>query len=128
MRTVRMTNLFALGLILLSEQDPLSALTSNLCEAFHCESVAVLTRQDDRWIVEASAGDAAPAEPDAATATVPLGSDTVLTALGSDLTPDDIHVLHAFAGQLALARGNEVAVRVFERLAQVIGNRLLQTG
>jgi two-component system, OmpR family, sensor histidine kinase KdpD len=88
---------------LLSEQDPLSALTSNLCETFHCESVAVLRRQDDRWIVEASAGDAAPAEPDAATATVPLGSDTVLTALGSDLRPDDIHVLHAFAGQLALA-------------------------
>jgi two-component system sensor histidine kinase KdpD len=88
---------------LLSERDPLSALTSNLCEAFHCESVAVLRRADDTWIVEASAGDAPPAEPDAATATVALGSDTVLTALGSDLTPDDVHVLHAFAGQLALA-------------------------
>ncbi|HSO95059.1 MAG TPA: DUF4118 domain-containing protein [Acidimicrobiia bacterium] len=88
---------------LLSEQDPLSALTSNLCEAFRCESIAVLRRDDHLWTVEASAGAGEPALPDAATATVPLGSDTVLTAVGVNLTADDIQVLHAFAGQLALA-------------------------
>jgi two-component system, OmpR family, sensor histidine kinase KdpD len=88
---------------LLSEQDPLTALTDNLCDAFDCDSVAVLRREGDRWIVEASAGHADPAEPDAATATVPLGNDVVLTALDPDLTADEIHVLHAFAGQLALA-------------------------
>jgi two-component system sensor histidine kinase KdpD len=88
---------------LLSEHDPLAALTSNLCEGFRCDSVAVLRRDDDTWTVEASAGAAAPAEPDSATATVPLGGDTVLTAVGSHLTADDAHVLHAFAGQLVLA-------------------------
>jgi two-component system sensor histidine kinase KdpD len=88
---------------LLSEQDPLAALTGNLCSAFRCDSVAVLRRDGDTWTVEASAGDAPPADPESATATVPLATDTVLTALGSNLSSDDVHVLHAFAGQLALA-------------------------
>jgi two-component system sensor histidine kinase KdpD len=65
--------------------------------------VAVLSRDDQTWKVEASAGPGEPAQPDAATATVPLGNDTVLTAVGTSLSADDIHVLHAFAGQLALA-------------------------
>ena len=88
---------------LLSEQDPLPGLMSGLQRAFECSSVAVLRRADGGWRVENSAGEPVPERPEDAQVAVPLDADTMLAVCGPGLGPEELGILRAFAGQLALA-------------------------
>ena len=88
---------------LLSEQDPVPALMSGLRSAFGCASVSVLRREHGVWRVESSAGDPVPTCPEDAQVTVPLDADTWLAVCGAGLAEEDLHMLRAFTGQLALA-------------------------
>jgi two-component system, OmpR family, sensor histidine kinase KdpD len=88
---------------LLSEQDPVPALMAGLRAAFGCASVAVLRDDMGSWRVESSAGEPVPARPEDAQVTVPLDADTWLAVCGEGLAEDDLHMLRAFTGQLALA-------------------------
>ena len=89
-----------LGATLISEQDPLPGLMTGLRSAFGCISTAVLRKTGDRWIVESSAGEPIPSRPEDADVSVPLDADTVLAVSGID--DDDMGLLRAFTGQLAL--------------------------
>jgi two-component system sensor histidine kinase KdpD len=72
--------------------------------AFEAESVGVLSRSSrDGWTVVAGVGPTVPDGPDAADLAVPLSSRDVLVVRGSGLGPDDLDVLQAFAGQVAVA-------------------------
>ena len=88
---------------LLSEQDPVPALMSGLRTAFGCASVSVLRNEQGVWRVESSAGDPIPTCPEDAQVRVPLDADTLLALCGEDLAEEDLHMLRAFTGQLALA-------------------------
>jgi two-component system sensor histidine kinase KdpD len=74
-----------------------------LRSAFGCVSVSVLRRDGATWRVESSAGDPVPASPDDAQVSVPLDTDTQLAVVGQDLGHEELAILQAFAGQLALA-------------------------
>jgi two-component system, OmpR family, sensor histidine kinase KdpD len=89
-----------LGATLISEQDPLPGLMAGLRSAFGCVSTSVLRRDNGDWSVESSAGSPVPARPEDADVTVPLDADTVLAVSG--LSDEDLPLLRAFTGQLAL--------------------------
>jgi two-component system, OmpR family, sensor histidine kinase KdpD len=95
--------LAALSGTLLSDHDPVPALMAGLRDAFGCESVSVLRRSGDGWRVEASAGDPVPQAPDDAQVSVPLDADTTLAVCGEGIGEEDLQMLRAFVGQLALA-------------------------
>ena len=95
--------LAALSGTLLSDQDPVPALMAGLRDAFGCGSVAVLRRSGDGWRVEASAGGPVPQTPDDAQVSVPLDADTTLAVCGEGIGEEDLQMLRAFVGQLALA-------------------------
>ncbi len=96
--------LAALSGTLLSEHDPVPALMAGLRDAFGCGSVSVLRRSGDSWRVEASAGEPVPQTPDAAQVSVPLDADTTLAVCGDEgISDEDLQMLRAFVGQLALA-------------------------
>jgi len=88
---------------LLSEHDPVPGLMAGLRSAFGCASVSVLRREGDHWRVESSAGEPVPTKPDDAQISVPLDPDTQLAVCGSDLGREELQILRAFTGQLALA-------------------------
>jgi two-component system sensor histidine kinase KdpD len=88
---------------LLSEHDPVPALMQGLRSAFGCTSVAVMRREGVEWRVESSAGEPIPISPDDAQVSVPLDQETVLAVSGPALGRDELAILRAFAGQLALA-------------------------
>jgi two-component system sensor histidine kinase KdpD len=88
---------------LLSEHDPIPALMEGLRSAFGCLSVSVLRHEGGAWRVESSAGEPVPATPDDAQVSVPLDRDTQLAVAGPDLGHEELAILQAFAGQLALA-------------------------
>jgi two-component system sensor histidine kinase KdpD len=89
-----------LGATLISEHDPLPGLMAGLRSAFGCSSTAVLRRSGAGWQVESSAGFPVPTSPDGADVSVPLDADTVLAVSG--LSEEDLPLLRAFTGQLAL--------------------------
>jgi two-component system sensor histidine kinase KdpD len=95
--------LAALSGTLLSEHDPVPALMAGLRDAFGCGSVSVLRRAGDGWRVEASAGEPVPRVPDDAQVSVPLDADTTLAVCGQGIGDEDLQMLRAFVGQLALA-------------------------
>jgi two-component system, OmpR family, sensor histidine kinase KdpD len=89
-----------------ADEDPLRPLAGQLLAAFGQEAVAVLRRDRDsggRWAVEASAGEPVPADPEDATAALPLGDDTVLALVGPELAAEDRRLLSAFTAQLEAA-------------------------
>jgi len=88
---------------LLSEQDPVPALMSGLRAAFGCDSVSILRDEAGGWRVESSAGEPVPARPEQAEVSVPLDADTWLAVCGAGLAEEDLQMLRAFTGQLALA-------------------------
>ena len=88
---------------LLSERDPVPALMTGLRDAFGCDSVAVFRRDGDGWRIESSAGESVPTRPDDAPVSVPLDADTVLAVCGPGVGEEDLAILQAFTGQLALA-------------------------
>jgi two-component system sensor histidine kinase KdpD len=88
--------------------DPLGPLAGQLLAAFDQAGVAVLRREADEagavgWTVEASAGEAAPRRPEAATEVLPLGDGAVLALVGPELATEDRHLLSAFTAQLGAA-------------------------
>ena len=95
--------LAALSGTLLSDHDPVPALMAGLRDAFGCGSVSVLRRSGDGWRVEASAGDPIPQTPDDAHVSAPLDADTTLAVCGEGIGEEDLQMLRAFVGQLALA-------------------------
>jgi two-component system sensor histidine kinase KdpD len=95
--------LAALSGTLLSDHDPVPALMAGLRDAFGRGSVSVLRRSGDGWRVEASAGDPVPQTPDDAQVSVPLDADTTLAVCGEGIGEEDLQMLRAFVGQLALA-------------------------
>jgi two-component system sensor histidine kinase KdpD len=95
--------LAALSGTLLSDEDPVPALMGGLRDAFGCASVSVLRRFGDGWRVEVSAGDPVPETPGDAQVSVPLDADTALAVCGEGIDEEDLRMLRAFVGQLALA-------------------------
>ncbi len=94
--------LAALGGTLAAERDPLPTLVAQLRTAFSVESVAVLRRGDDHWVIEASAGERVPATPEDASLSLPLSDHEVL-ALRGQVSGEDVDVLQSFASQLRVA-------------------------
>ncbi|HXY93910.1 MAG TPA: DUF4118 domain-containing protein [Acidimicrobiia bacterium] len=89
-----------LGATLVSERDPLPGLMAGLRSAFGCAAISVLRKSDGHWLVESCAGSPVPGRPEDADVSVPLDADTVLAVSG--LEDQDLPVLRAFTGQLAL--------------------------
>ncbi|MET1001986.1 MAG: DUF4118 domain-containing protein [Acidimicrobiia bacterium] len=87
-----------------SSPDPLHALVHGLRSAFRLRAVAVMTRAEGAWIVEAADGDPVPASPDDGDLVEEIGPGAVLVLDGATLTADDRRVLNAFAAQLAAVR------------------------
>jgi two-component system sensor histidine kinase KdpD len=92
-----------LGGQLLTEKDPLPLLISTLRTAFALRAVAVLRQSGDGWIVETSTGASAPASPEKGDLSIPIDAETQLVVVGPGLAAEDLALLRAFTGQLALA-------------------------
>jgi two-component system sensor histidine kinase KdpD len=88
---------------LLTEDDPLPEVIAHLRSSFECSAVAVLRHEGDGWVVETSAGEPVPVTPEDAQVSVPLDGQTMLVLAGPGFGPEDLPVLEAFTGQLALA-------------------------
>ncbi len=105
--------------LLLRDDDPLGDLVAVLASAFELDGVSVLRARPQpetspdpslgaapeptAWIVDASAGHAAPRAPGEPALVLPLGHDVQLAIVGRQLTDDDRRVLDSFATQLAVA-------------------------
>jgi two-component system sensor histidine kinase KdpD len=84
--------------------DPLPQLVAQIQAAFEAESVGVLSRPPGSgWIVLAGVGPSVPDSPERADLAVPLSNHDVIVVRGNDLGPEDLDVLQAFAGQVAIA-------------------------
>jgi two-component system, OmpR family, sensor histidine kinase KdpD len=97
--------LAALSGTMTGSDDPLPQLVTQLRAAFEADAVALLTRNADHagWKVAASVGDNPPTDPDDADISIPLQPTDTLALRGGHLGDEDLGVLHAFAGQLAIA-------------------------
>jgi len=95
--------LAALSGTLASADDPLVPLVAQLRSAFGAEAVSVLRNDGDGWQIEASAGDDPPKEPKASAMNLSLDEQSMLVMTGSELEDQDLAVLTAFTGHLALA-------------------------
>ncbi len=87
-----------------SEDDPLPSLLGHLSEVLGLEGAAVLRSESGSWLVEATAGAAAPSRPEDADLVEELPPDGVLALVGAGIATGDRFVLNAFASQLAAAR------------------------
>jgi two-component system, OmpR family, sensor histidine kinase KdpD len=87
---------------LLGKSDPLPQLLEGLRASFGLDSVTVMRSEDDRWVVDAAAGDPLPLSPDEGNESLPL-DDAYLVLVGRQLQAEDRRVLNAFAAQLAVA-------------------------
>jgi two-component system sensor histidine kinase KdpD len=88
---------------LIGEADPLGALMASLRESFGVAACAVLRREGPGWRIITSSGESVPARPEEGELSVPLDEDEVLVLRGAGLSQDDLVLLRAFTGQLALA-------------------------
>ena len=89
--------------MVLGQDDPLGLLMVDLLRAFDVDACAVLRREGDSWYVESSAGEPVPARPEDGQLSVPLDDDEQLVLVGPRLDNEDMKLLRAFTGQLALA-------------------------
>jgi two-component system, OmpR family, sensor histidine kinase KdpD len=92
-----------LGGQLMVEEDPLPLLISTLRTAFGLGGIAVLQRSGDGWIVETSTGAPVPQSPDEGDLSIPIDAEMELVVVGPGLAAEDLALLQAFTGQLALA-------------------------
>jgi two-component system, OmpR family, sensor histidine kinase KdpD len=92
-----------LGGQLMAEEDPLPLLISTLRTTFGLNAIAVLQRSGDGWIVETSTGAPIPEKPEDGDVSIPIDADTQLVVVGPGLAAEDLALLQAFTGQLALA-------------------------
>jgi two-component system sensor histidine kinase KdpD len=84
------------------EADPLPVLMSHLRRSFGLSGVALLSRANGGWHVEAADG-ASAETPDAADDVHAVGGELVLALTGGDLAAEDRQVLNAFAANLSAA-------------------------
>jgi two-component system, OmpR family, sensor histidine kinase KdpD len=92
-----------LGGQLMVEEDPLPLLISTLRTAFGLGGIAVLQRSGNGWIVETSTGAPVPQNPDEGDLSIPIDAEMELVVVGPGLAAEDLALLQAFTGQLALA-------------------------
>jgi two-component system sensor histidine kinase KdpD len=106
---------------LVGEHDPRRSLLDQLRVTFAFDGVAILTRRDDAWEVEVSAGADPPTQPADGERWDLDGDDTtVLVLRGGERRLDDQRLLRSFLSQLALAlqRGRlQAAAAETDRLA-----------
>jgi two-component system sensor histidine kinase KdpD len=88
---------------LMAEEDPLPLLISTLRTAFGLGAIAVLQRSGEGWNVESSTGAPVPQNPEDGDLSIPIDEQMQLVVVGPGLTADDLGLLQAFTGQLALA-------------------------
>ena len=107
---------------LVREGDPIPELVEHLRTTFALRAVAVLSRADGHWRVEAAAGKPVPLSPEEGSDSLDLGEGSVLVLEGPQLPAETRRVLVAFAAQLTLAvRGRFLAREAAEaaELAEV---------
>jgi two-component system, OmpR family, sensor histidine kinase KdpD len=92
-----------LGGQLMTEEDPLPLLISTLRTTFGLRAMAVLQRSGEGWIVETSVGAPVPESPDDGDLSIAIDDEMQLVVVGPDLAAEDLALLQAFTGQLALA-------------------------
>jgi two-component system, OmpR family, sensor histidine kinase KdpD len=92
-----------LGGQLIAEEDPLPLLIGTLRTAFGLSAIAVLQQRGDGWLVETSTGSPVPETPDDGDISIPIDAQMQLVVVGPGLAADDLALLQAFTGQLALA-------------------------
>ena len=88
---------------LMAEDDPLPLLTGTLRTAFGLDGIAVLRESGDGWIVETSTGAPAPARPEEGDLSIPIDVELQLVVVSPGVAAEDLALLQAFTGQLALA-------------------------
>jgi two-component system sensor histidine kinase KdpD len=92
-----------LGGQLMTEEDPLPVLINTLRTTFGLSAMAVLQRSGEGWIVETSVGSPVPESPEGGDLSIPIDDEMQLVVVGPDLAAEDLALLQAFTGQLALA-------------------------
>jgi two-component system, OmpR family, sensor histidine kinase KdpD len=92
-----------LGGQLMTEDDPLPILMRTLRGAFDLIAVAALRRRGDSWTVESSTGAPVPKNPADGDLSIPIDDQMQLVVVGPGLAAEDLALLQAFTGQLALA-------------------------
>src|SRR5262249_28300704 len=92
-----------LGAQLMAEEDPLPLLIGTLRTTFGLQAIAVLRHSGDGWTVETSTGTPVPQSPEDADLSIAIDSEMQLVVIGRDLAAEDLALLQAFTGQLALA-------------------------
>jgi two-component system, OmpR family, sensor histidine kinase KdpD len=92
-----------LGAQLMTEEDPLPVLIGTLRTTFGLQAMAVLRRSGEGWIVESSTGAPIPETPDQGDLSIPIDAEMELVVVGPQLAAEDLALLQAFTGQLALA-------------------------
>src|SRR5262249_27006239 len=95
--------LAALGGTVVTSEDPLPQLVTQLRAAFSADSVAVLSGAGDGWTVEAAAGAPVPERPEAADHALALGPRERLGVVASQMSAEALEVLRAFADQVQVA-------------------------
>jgi two-component system sensor histidine kinase KdpD len=92
-----------LGAQLMTEEDPLPLLIGTLRTTFGLAAMAVLHRSGDGWTVESSTGSPVPATPEEGDLSIAIDDEMQLVVVGPGLAVEDLALLQAFTGQLALA-------------------------
>jgi two-component system, OmpR family, sensor histidine kinase KdpD len=92
-----------LGGQLMAEEDPLPLLIGTLRTAFGLSAVAVLQQSGGGWRVETSTGTPVPETPEDGDLSIAIDTEMQLVVVGPGLAADDLSLLQAFTGQLALA-------------------------
>jgi two-component system sensor histidine kinase KdpD len=78
-------------------------LISTLRTTFGLSALAVLQRSGDGWNVETSIGTPVPDRPEDGDLSIPIDAEMELVVVGPGLPAEDLALLQAFTGQLALA-------------------------
>jgi two-component system sensor histidine kinase KdpD len=87
----------------MAEQDPLPQLIATLRTAFGLDAIAVLQQSGDSWRVETSTGAPVPQKPEDGDLSMAIDAEMQLVVVGPGLAAEDLSLLQAFTGQLALA-------------------------
>ena len=86
----------------MGKKEPVPALLAHLQAAFGFRGVALLSRTQAGWHVEAASGPGAPSRPGDADVIEELTPDLVLALAGDRIAAEDQRILNAFATQLAV--------------------------
>jgi two-component system sensor histidine kinase KdpD len=100
-----------LARVLLDSDRPLGQFVDNLRATLQVRSVALLRREAEAWIVEASAGAPALRTPEDGTEVIEVSADSVLVIHGLQQLAEDRRILTAFAAQLTVALESRTLAR-----------------